>query len=244
MEHRLGTRQNPFMWECNGRIVPVVMHNQPDLSPYRIDPVHDISAAHIIVTSAGPFDAIDGDLLSFRHTHWDEGDRDTWNAALAQANAGSHQTFPFPARDRHQYLRECLLHLRRTRTHPRWQNILATQAARCRFTSMVHMHDARVQVEREGASAVFLQDWCRWCGQPTSRTCDGFVATYVHPYTIDAPFHQHICGAPICSACDAVFEACYRCSFWTGLPLPDPRDPLVLTEQPYSEVPPSPEPSV
>ena len=231
----MGTRENPFLWECDGRIVPVVMHNQPNLLPYRIDSVHDISAAHIIVTSAGPFDAIDGQLLSFKHTHWDEGYQDVWNEALTQASRGSHSEYPFPARDRHSYLRECLIHLRRTRAHPRWENILATQSERTRFTTMVQLHDARVQVERERAASVLLQDWCRWCGQPTSRTCDGFVvAVYVHPYTIDTPFHQHFCGAPLCAACDLVFEACYRCSFWAGLPLPDPREPLDRVAQPYT----------
>ena len=208
------------------------------IRPYRIEQVQDVAEAHIVVTTEGPFDAIDGDLLSFRHTHWDEGYRDVWGLALTQASQGAHQACSFPLRDQHTYLRECFQHLQRTRGHPRWDIIMGTEADRQQFTLSMYLHDARVQVELEMATGVFLQDWCRWCGQPTSRTCDGFVvATYVHPYTIGPPYHRHVCGAPICAACDTVFESCYRCSFWTGLPLPDPRPPLCRHESPYTLVP-------
>ena len=69
------------------------------IRPYRIAQIQDVAEAHIIVTSEGPFDAIDGDFLSFRHTHWDDGFRDVWGRALTQASRGNHQACPFPLRD-------------------------------------------------------------------------------------------------------------------------------------------------
>ena len=237
--HRLGSPQRPFMWEYGGRHIPVVFVSE-QIRPYRIAAVQDVADAPIIVTSEGPFDAIDWHLLSFRHTHWDDGLRDVWGQALTQANRGCHHTCPFPLRDQHTYLQQCFLHLQRTREHPRWHLITGTDADRKHYTLGMYLQDARAQGEREMAAGVFLQDWCRWCGQPTSRTCDGFVvATYVHPYTIGPPYYMHECGSPICAACDTVFESCYRCSFWAGLPLLDPREPLRRDEPLYTHVLPS-----
>ena len=205
--------------------------------PQVITPTLHLEDYHIIVTNVGPFDSQAGELQSWRHTHWDNGFLHVWDQAYRRAVEGRHLQYLCLPRPRQYYLHELLGHLREVRWHPRWHLILGTAEERSSYTRSMLVQDAIRQIEVELAPNVLVQDWCRWCGQPTSRVCDGFAtATYMHPYQITQPAYYHACGAPLCAACDDIFEARYICSFWTGLPLPSEREPLDGTEPITMEV--------
>ena len=226
---RLGTPNNPVFWQHEGRQIPVVLLGRV-LRPYVISQEPSCEDALIIVTEEGPFDAEGGDLTAYRHTHWDGGWQDVWRPAFDRLQSGGYQPVPLPTRDDHQGLRYIFQYLSERLPHPRWNLIMGTTQQRREHTLAMHMRDARRQIELEGASGILLQDHCGWCGQPTSRTCDGFLtAGFQQPYLPTAPFFRHSCGAPVCGSCDAVFETCFGCSFWTGLPVPIPRLPLPQT---------------
>ena len=64
---RQGTPTHPFIWEHEGRQIPVVFLGRFH-RPYVITPVQSCEEALIIVTTEGPFDAEGGDLTAYIHT--------------------------------------------------------------------------------------------------------------------------------------------------------------------------------
>ena len=228
---RQGTSETPFWLHHEGRSYPVVCLGDRT-RPYEIIPTQETSTADIVVTPEGPFDVDEGRVTTFRRIHWAGGSCIVWHRAYTSVRSGNQPPDPIPARADNQHLASLLQHLMRYYSHPRWNLILGSQADRNSYTLAMLQTEARRQIEQLQATGVLLQDFCKWCGLPTNDTCVGFLSAGITSQrTLVHPFYHHGCGEHLCDDCHAVFETCYRCSFWAGLPAPERRQ-LSLAHSP------------
>ena len=220
-----GTRDDPFFFEAAPGVLIGVAFVGERRPPYVITPAHEVPEVSILVTGLGPYDALHGNTVRPRLLHWTPSPDSNQATLLGTGTLHGTTTLPVPGREAHPQLQALLEVLENIYPHPRWATIRGPAQARQSYTTTLWHQDARRQIVRESTDFVLLNAPCEWCGMPTGRHCSGFAS--VLPESSEFGFFVHTCRAPLCAECLRWFGTCFRCSYFTGLPCPQPRHQLV-----------------